>query len=437
MPHVLVADESSGAAPGVRRVGAASLLAAAALLSSCLPLGVSFHPDGKRVALVAARGGEGEEKVSAELRVVAIEDGSSTAVLAAKTMGPPCWTADGKGLHFLLADEGDEDAWYLCAWDGTTVRKRARFTLRGEATILLFMAPVPAADGRTVFTTDAVNGRPVLARWDLDEASMRVLADPGGGPSLSPRGDLLAYFAPRGDGGERVDLCVVDLEGEGSRVLVTDLCELKDLPPVPPAWSPDGTRIAVTGEGYWKAKGGGDPLEIVVSDATRGGRRRVSAEGEASQVPVWSRDGKALYYTAETGPGSSPRVLRVLAEGGPPAAVPGGEHAFAVGIAPDGKTLALRTTGRANPEGGEQLEHGFLRLLDPATGEARDVMILDREYRDLAAALLGRAGEDPAANVAAGKAALAVLDRMEKRFPESAKNPRTAALRAAASLVGK
>jgi len=419
-----------------RRVASkAALLVAAVLLPGCLPLGVAFHPDGKRVAAVVSRhrDDEGVEREQADLRVISLEDGSSVSVAVGRYMSSPCWTPDGKRLVFFLAPErkGGDDAPRLCTWDGERVTDRATGWGK-DWDSSLSVAPCVSPDGRTVHGTDAVEGRAIVAAWDLATGTRRVVADPGAMPVLSPRGDLLAYLLPPDKTDGEAVLSVITVPGGERRVLFA----LSEVPIMRFAWSPDGTRVAATAQGRWKTPDGQPGPEIVVSDPVRGGRRGVSVEGEPAFFPCWSTDGKTLYFTARRT--ERWRVRRVAAEGGNVSDVPGGSHAFVVGVSRDGKRLLLRTSGRGDPTGSEEIAHGFLRLLDPATGETKDLVVSDSEFRDLAAAEIGRAG-DPGAKAedapAAGRRALEALDRMAKRFPGSADLSRSIFLRAAAGKL--
>ena len=60
-----------------------------------------------------------------------------------------------------------------------------------------------------------------------------------------------------------------------------------------PAWSPDGTRIAISA---WKTDGYRD---ILIVDATTGKVEEVTHDRAIDMTPAWTRDGKTLYFDSD------------------------------------------------------------------------------------------------------------------------------------------
>jgi serine/threonine-protein kinase len=104
-----------------------------------------------------------------------------------------------------------------------------------------------------------------------------------------------------------------------------------------PRISPDGTRVAVT----WQTLSSGTG-DIWVSDLTRNTFTRLSFSGGALS-PVWSPDGKKIYYSAIDATGRKTTIMRRPADGSRDAETMGvlDARAYLEGITPDEKTLLL------------------------------------------------------------------------------------------------
>ncbi len=101
-------------------------------------------------------------------------------------------------------------------------------------------------------------------------------------PAFSPSGDQIAFRSERDGGG----IFVMEAGGESVRRL-TDLGFF-------PAWSPDGKEIAFSTVNNDPLHGGGDATLWIVNVET--GQKRVLLEGRDSTAPTWAPQGNRLAY---------------------------------------------------------------------------------------------------------------------------------------------
>jgi serine/threonine protein kinase/Tol biopolymer transport system component len=106
-----------------------------------------------------------------------------------------------------------------------------------------------------------------------------------------------------------------------------------------PSWSPDGGRIAYW---YWSTEGRGD---IATIPAAGGVPVRITSEDSTDWNPVWSPDGKYIYFSSDRG--GSMNLWRIAVDEktgeavGAPESVPTpSRYALSVSFARDGKSLA-------------------------------------------------------------------------------------------------
>lgn len=126
--------------------------------------------------------------------------------------------------------------------------------------------------------------------------------DGQGHPRWSPDGSVVAFdvFTDQPAGPERVDVWLADPDARAPRPLLT--CRQPCLQLAYPAWSPDGSSIAVIRYDL-DADGSWGPSAIEVADAETGTRRVVAVTADGSSAyytPRWSPDGTELVVVLET-----------------------------------------------------------------------------------------------------------------------------------------
>jgi Tol biopolymer transport system component len=395
-----------------RAAGATIALAAAALSVSCLLAPVAFSPDGKRLAAVVG-GEKGPGDRPAELWVTELETGKSRMVGKQDAFGTPAWSEDGKTLWFLQGTGHAE--FRVMAWDGSESKELGTVRFEGDYQLFTLCPPQVLPGGRSLLLADTRDGASALVRFDLAKREASVLRPRAGAPALSPGGDRVAFLSIGEE--QKVDLAVMPLEGGEAKVVARGLGDLKDLSAFTPVWSPDGKRLLYNREA---ASAGEDIPELWSVGADGEGNARFGGEAEAAIGPVFAIDGKTVYYGTQRA--EEPWRVRRRDPEGKITDLPGGEGSLVAGRSPDGKWLALRVA-LVKPESDalSDREGSFVRLLDPASGETKDIIVNAWQLLSLART---RMLEGDAA------AATAALDRLAKEFPDAAEGPIAARLRA-------
>ena len=114
---------------------------------------------------------------------------------------------------------------------------------------------------------------------------------------------LLAYFAGTAKKGWPMILYGRDGKPEARIVPQRDIF-------LRPRFSPDGKQIAVAIE-----RSGSGMNDIWTIDVRAGTRNRITFDRHNASDPVWSADGKMIYYSSSQGPGDSPHIYARYASG--------------------------------------------------------------------------------------------------------------------------
>lgn len=206
----------------------------------------------------------------------------------------PCWSPDARHIAFT-SDRAGAFNLFVCDADGSDMRQLTHET--GTA-----VAYMPAWVGdRIVFGLH--RDKPEMASVKPDGSGLTLLGA-GHDPCPSPDGRRIAYTGEVPGG---VSVFVMDADGTNRRQVVK---AANPWGAVFPSWSPDGKEIVYA----FKA---GEALELFVVDAD-GARepRQLTHLKKVCTPPAWSPDGKwiSFRYTDETYWRDKQRMQKVYSE---------------------------------------------------------------------------------------------------------------------------
>ena len=145
-------------------------------------------------------------------------------------------------------------------------------------------------------------------------------------PAWSPNGCHLAYVSFEA----RKPTIYVHEVLTGKRRLVANFKGSNSAP----AWSPDGQTLALT-----LSRDGGSQLNLLDLSAPGSGPRRIAQSSSIDTEPVFTADGKTIYFVSDRG--GSPQIYKVAVSGGNPERVTfSGTYNISPALSPDGSWLA-------------------------------------------------------------------------------------------------
>jgi Tol biopolymer transport system component len=213
----------------------------------------------------------------------------------------PALSPDGRWLAFISTRSLlSVDIFIADTSNGRVVRKLTSTATDPHFSSIQFIHSAGAWDrgSRRLAVATVAGGRPVLAIYDALDGSLEreieirdvdeILA-----PAWAPDDTAIAFSGQRGG---LTDLYVFDLQQNQLRRLTTDA--FADLQP---AWSPDGRRLAFATDRFTSdiAKLSFGAYQVGVLDVASGRvERLVSAPGKQIN-PQWSPDGGSIYFISD------------------------------------------------------------------------------------------------------------------------------------------
>jgi Tol biopolymer transport system component len=163
---------------------------------------------------------------------------------------------------------------------------------------------------------------------------------------LSPDGHRLVFTTVRFNA---IEIWVAQADGSNPHQLTHGPGTVQ----ASPVWSPDGQQIA------FDSLGEDLHYHIWVIDADGGTPRRLTTEEGTQAMPTWSRDGRWIYYSSDSG------IWRIPASGGTPQRLtPGASGPFAC-ESTDGRTLLFQPKDADSPLMAMPIGGGASRQLVP------------------------------------------------------------------------
>ena len=251
------------------------------------------------------------------------------------TQDPESWPAispDGKSIVFAGAASGNSDV-YVQRVGGHNPTNLTQDSPDIDD------QPAFSPDGSLIAFHSTRGGGGIFIMGATGE-SVRRVADFGFLPAWSPDGRSLAiadstFEVPQSSPGFG-KLWIVALADGSRRALPTDRA-------IQPAWSPDGSRVA-----YWSVRTGGRRDIFTVAADGSAAATAVTDDAALDWNPVWSHDGRHLYFSSDRGGTMS--IWRVQIDqrsgrvsGEPESIVVPARTAGSLSLSRDGRTMLYGT----------------------------------------------------------------------------------------------
>lgn len=280
-----------------------------------------LSPDGARVAYLASELNTEKEtdwKSVTQLWVVPSSGPASSAIQftrGEKSVSNVEWSPDGKSIAFTTSRGTEEEpqVWMIPADGGEASEitnhkggvRGFQFSPDGKS-LLLVAQDQPPKDEETrkkdkddAMVIDHDFKMAHLWLWDLDKKTEKRLTDGTftvSDPHWSPDGARITYTTnptPKADDGGKTTLWVLTVASGDKKKLVEG-----SRPTHTARWSADGKWIAYLGSA---TDAGVNQTHLYVISAEGGAPRELTTSFELDAgAPVWSSDGRSIYFTSET-----------------------------------------------------------------------------------------------------------------------------------------
>ncbi|HEY7878786.1 MAG TPA: hypothetical protein VIC55_11195, partial [Gemmatimonadaceae bacterium] len=243
----------------------------------------AFSPDGASLAFISARGSAaaGEDAPRPELYLMPLTGGEAAELTHVRDgVTSYTWSPDGRSIAFLTTDSSSRAA------ESRIRRRDDEQTYEGDQKLAhIWIVDVATRAAREIAhsTRYTVRGAPA---WSPDGTHLAFLTSPS---TLTRDGRRTAYIIDASGGAPNEIHVTGDVEGT-------------------PAWSPDGRTLAFTVLAQTHTPHGDSIADrelrnshLVLYDVASAVARDVSDQQQFDNspgAPVWSADGRSLYFTA-------------------------------------------------------------------------------------------------------------------------------------------
>jgi len=206
--------------------------------------------------------------------------------------GEPALSPNGSMVAYVSDESGSRDIFVVQTAGGQALRRTDH---PGSDT-----DPAWFPNGSTIAFVSDRGGEPAIWRIPPLGGDPVMLLANAQDPAISPDGERIAFARPGQSGALRVWVAPLDdptagraLTGDGDGVWRhTD-----------PTWSPDGSMLCYADFG-----------DLWLVDAEGGTPRKLTADGDTNRQPVWSADGRHIYFSSRRD--GTLALWRIAVEGG-------------------------------------------------------------------------------------------------------------------------
>jgi len=258
----------------------------------------AFSPDGRQLAYASC------ELWGCDVRVVALDSefapvGPPKHLLATSIfrLESLSWSQDGKSIVYNEYLDTFVSYLWRAPVDGSAAAQRLELAGAGA-----LMPAIATSKDRLAFSRQSYDMD--VYRFQVGEPARPVLTSTFGEtePRWSPDGRRLAFCSARS--GDQNEVWLAAADGTAPQQLTHGPGSSQGSP----AWSPDGKTIA------FDSFDGNFQWHIWLIDADGGTPRQLTSHSGNQHVPVWSRDGQWIYFSADEG--GALNVWRVAVRGG-------------------------------------------------------------------------------------------------------------------------